>query len=1125
MKRISFRAFALLLLLGAAWQFGASAQQTAPAAQPADTASETAFFNSFRWRSIGPDRGGRSIAVTGVKGRPKEAYFGAVGGGLWKTTDAGITWAAVTDGQLQSSSVGAVAVSESNPDVVYIGMGEACIRGNIMVGDGVYKSTDAGKTWAHVGFSNSDAIAKIRIHPTNPDIVFVADFGRYGTSSDERGLFKTIDGGKSWKKVLFKDNKTGAVDVAIDRRNPSVMFAALWEAYRVEYQMSSGGPGSGFYKSTDGGETWTEITRATGLPSGLVGKISVSISGADSNRIYALIENDKGGLYVSDDAGASWKLVNEGRNIRQRAFYYTHVFADPNNRDIVYMLNTSAFRSVDGGKTVAQIGNGTHGDHHDMWIDPDDSQHVVLGNDGGGAVSYDVASNQRHWSDQDFPTAQFYHAIVTKHVPYHVCGAQQDNSTLCVDSRTNLGRGGGGGGGGRGNIVAPYEAGGGEPGYIAPDPKDPDVYYAGANNGSFLTRLNRRTGEIKEVGAYPRFFSGEASKDVVERWQWTYPIIFSPVDSRILYTSSQRVWKTTDGGETWTAISGDLSRHDPKTMVESGGPITHDMNSPEIYGTVFSLAPGKTDVNVIWAGSDDGLLHVTRDGGKTWTNVTPTDMPDLGRVSQIDASQFDAGTAYVSVKRPLLVDFAPYIFRTHDFGRTWTKIVGGIAANDFVSSVREDPVRRGLLYAGTEHAFYISLDDGDHWQKLSTGLPVTQVSDIWIEGNDVVISTMGRSFYVLDDVNPLRQYGANVTSTADAFLFKPGDAVRTANPARITYWLKKPVQNLKLEILDSKGQVVRSFDGALPGAGRGGRGRGAEGGGQQGRGVESAAGQGRGAEATTAQGRGAEATAAQGRGAEAAAGQGRGAEATAAQGRGAEGEAPSEEEEGGGRGRGGPQTTSMAAGVQRFAWDLQSQPVVSFQGMVLWGATQNGPIVLPGTYQARLTVDGKTQTQSFTVKKHPYHSATDADLQAQYDLATEIRDKVNEANNAIIQIRRIKQALADRVSKTTNADAKAIAEELQKELTAVEVDVYQVRNQSNQDPLNFPIKTNNRLASLLRVVLAGDGRPTSNTIPIFNDLKTELKGETDRLEKTLTTLLPRFNQAAQRAGLEPIPEK
>ena len=1066
---------------------GGQADTTSDGGQ-ADAAAgslEKAMVDAFKWRSIGPDRGGRSIAVSGVKGRPKEAYFGAVGGGLWKTIDGGAKWAPVTDGQITSSSVGAVAVSESRPDIVYIGMGESCIRGNIMPGDGVYKSADAGKTWTHIGFTNSDAISKIRIHPTNPDVVFVADFGRYGTASDERGLYKSTDGGKTWQRKLFRDTKTGAVDVEIDRRNPNVMYAALWEAYRIEYQMSSGGPGSGFFKSTDGGETWKEITRNPGLPAGLMGKISIAISGADSNRVYALVENDNGGLYSSDDAGATWKLANAGRNIRQRAFYYTHVFADPNNRDIVFALNTSAFRSTDAGKTFQNIGNGTHGDHHDLWIDPDDSQHVVLANDGGGAVTFNVAAGaQRSWSDQGFPTEQFYHVITTKHGPFHVCGAQQDNSTLCVPSNNGLPGRGGGGGGGR-QVEPFYQAGGGEPGYIAPDPKDVDVFFAGANNGSFLTRINRRTGEQREVGPYPRFFSGENSASVVERWQWTYPIIFSPVDPNVLYTSSQRVWRTTNAGQTWDTISGDLTRHDPKTMQDSGGPITHDMNSPEMYATVFSLGPGKTDVNVIWAGSDDGVVSVTRDGGKTWATVTPKDMPDLGRVSQIDTSPFDAGTAYIAVKKPLLEDFAPYIFRTHDFGRTWTTIVTGIPANDYTHVVREDSTRKGLLYAGTQHGFYISYDDGDRWQALKTGLPDTQVSDIWVDANDLAIATHGRGFYVLDDIGPLRQYGSAVTTAADAYLFKPADAIRSATPAKITFWLKKPAQKLTLEILDSTGQVVRTFNGAAPSAaGRGGRGAG---------GVTGA------------------------RGATGAAG-------AAADAAGAE-QPPADEEEGGGRGRGGPPTASMAAGVSRFTWDLQYAPVTPFQGMVLWGATTNGPTALPGVYQVRLTVDGRAMTQPITVKKHPFFSVSDADLREQFELASRIRDKVNEANDAIIQIRRIKLQLKDRIDKSNSADVKAIAEQFAKEMQEVEEDVYQVRNQSNQDPLNFPIKTNNRLASLLRVVQAGDGKPLGNIQPIFNELQAELKAETDRLQRVLTTYLPRFNQLAQRLGIDPITEK
>ena len=1077
----SLLACATLLAVSAGWNFGARPGLAAQSAAD-DGTLDPALVGAFKWRSVGPDRGGRSIAVSGVKGRPKDAYFGAVGGGLWKTTDGGAKWAPVTDGQIASSSVGAVAVSESNPDIVYIGMGEACIRGNIMGGDGVYKSIDAGKTWTHAGFSDSDAISKIRIHPSNPDIVFVADFGRYGKDSDERGVFKSTDGGKSWKKVLFRNGKTGAIDVEIDRKNPSVMYAALWEAYRIEYQMSSGGPGSGFFKSTDGGETWTEITRNPGLPTGMIGKIGIALTAADSNRVFALVENENGGLLVSDDAGATWKMVNAGRNIRQRAFYYTHVFADPNNKDIVYALNTSAFRSVDGGKTFQTMGNGTHGDHHDLWIDPDEAQHVVLGNDGGGAVTYNVgAGTQRSWSDQGFPTEQFYHVITTKHVPYHLCGAQQDNSTLCVPSTNGiLGRGG------QRTVEPFYPVGGNEDGYIAPDPRDTDVFFSGSNNGSFITRLNRRTGELREVNPYPRFFSGENSASVVERWQWTFPIIFSPVDPNILYTSSQHVWKTTNQGQTWEKISGDLSRHDPKTMQDSGGPITHDMNSPEIYATVFALAPGKTDVNIIWAGSDDGLVHITRDGGKNWTNVTPKDMPDLGRVSQIDASSLDAGTAYIAVKRPLLEDFSPYLFRTHDFGRTWTKIVTGIPANDYTHVVREDPTRRGLLYSGTQHGFYVSLDDGDHWQALKNGLPDTQVSDIWVEAGDVAIATHGRGFYILDDVAPLRQYGAPVTSATTAYLFKPSDATRSAYPAKITYWLKKPAQKMTLEILDGSGQVIRTFNGAAPADGRGRSG-----------------GAGRAGETS--------ATGATG--------------ATVATAAPADADPTADEEEDGGRGRGGPPTVSTAAGVQRFTWNLQHAPVTPFQGMVLWGATTNGPLALPGTYQARLTVDGQVLTQPITVKKHPLYTTTDADMKAQFELASRIRDKVNEANDAIIQIRRIKTQLKDRTDKTNSADAKAIAEQFTKELSAVEEDVYQVRNQSNQDPLNFPIKTNNRLASLLRVVGTGEGRPIGNAEPIFNDLQTELKAETDRLQRALGTYLPRFNQLAQRLGIELITEK
>jgi photosystem II stability/assembly factor-like uncharacterized protein len=823
--------------------------------------------------------------------------------------------------------------------------------------------------------------------------------------------------------------------------------------------MSSGGPGSGLFKSTDGGETWKEITRNPGLPQGLDGKMSIGISPADANRVYALVENEKGGLFVSDDAGNSWTLVNDGRNIRQRAFYYTHVFADPRDRNTVYMLNTSAFRSTDGGKTLTAIGHGTHGDHHDLWIDPDDPQHVVLGNDGGGTVSYNVASPLRSWTAQEFATGQFYHVITTKHLPYHVCGAQQDNSTMCVPSNTGAGGVGvyapeGGVYGGAEDDsnppVAPYPAGGSEDGYIAPDPKNVDVFYAGANNGAFTTRLDRRTGDQKEVGAYPRFFSGEASSAVKERWQWTFPIIFSPVDPNVLYLSSQRVWRTTDEGQTWAAISGDLTRHDPKTMQDSGGPITHDMNSPEIYGTVFALAPGRTDVNTLWAGSDDGVLNVTRDGGKTWTNVTPKDMPDFGRVSQIDSSVFDAGAAYVAVKRPLLDDHAPYIFRTHDFGKTWVKAVTGIAADDYVHAVREDPSRRGMLYAATEHGVYLTYDDGDHWQPLRLNLPDSPVTDLWVEANDLVATLHGRGFWILDDLAPLRQYDATAT-TNDVQLYKPADAIRGVGPVAIDYRLKKPAQGLTVEILDATGTIVRTYTGAAPK-------------------TEPA--------------------------------------------EPPQDDAPHK-----------PRPPSTAAGMNRFNWDLGSEPVQSFPGMVLWGASESGPMVLPGAYHVRLTVDGTVQSQPVTIRNNPLRHVSESDLQAQYALASRIRDKVNEANGAVMQIRRIKKEIADRLAHKDDADLRSIANRLTRQLSEVEADVYQVRNQSNQDPLNFPIRINNRLASLLRVAETGDGRPTGNVAAIFDDVTLELQAQTDKLQQTLTADLPRFNQMAQKLGLQAVQEK
>lgn len=1017
---------------------------------------DSALVAGYRWRNIGPDRGGRSIAVTGVKGRPLEAYFGAVGGGLWKTTDGGESWRPVTDFKIHSASVGAVAVSETDPDLVFIGMGESCIRGNIMPGDGVYRSPDGGESWEHVGFGGSDAISKIRIHPTDPDIVLVASFGKYGAPSEERGVFKSTDGGDTWRKVLYRDERTGAVDIAIDHENPDVIYAALWEAYRKEYQMSSGGPGSGIFKSTDGGESWTEITRNPGLPQeGLVGRVGISVSGGDSNRVYALVENDNGGLFRSDDAGATWTLVNDDRAIRQRAFYYTHLFADTRDPDVVYMQNTTLFRSVDGGETTESINNGTHGDFHDLWIDPEDPAHMVVGNDGGGAVTMDTG---QHWTDQDFSTAQFYHVVATNHVPYHVCGSQQDNSTLCIPFNWNASAYGFGisrrrGGGGRGEgadisagaMAYAYQAGGGEPGYIAPDPLDLDVYYSGTNNGGYIDKFNRRLGTHREVNPYPWFYSGEPSSEIRERWQWTFPILFSPIDPRTLYTSSQRLWKTTDGGKNWTPLSGDLTRHDPSTLGPSGGPITHDMNGPEVYATIFSVAPGTVDIDVIWAGSDDGLVHVTRDGGESWMDVTPPDMPEFGRVSQIEASAFDAGTAYVAVKRPLLNDQAPYIFRTRDFGRSWARIVTGIREDAYAHVVREDPTRRGLLYAGTQHGVYISYDDGARWQPLNPNLPDLPIVDLIVEGNELVISAHGRGFWVLDNIAPLRQARADLTDE-DLVLFTPPLGVRSGPGVTVSWWLARPAEDPKLEVLDEAGTVLRVFE-------------------------------------------------------------------TRASGEGGE-------EGGGGFSRGGGAALPNEAGLNHITWDLRAEGYVTFPGMIFWGARSQGPAVPPGRYALRLTVDGRSVTAPLTVERNPLITdVTDEDLQAQYSFSSMVRDKVTEANEAVIAIRRVKTQLEDRYAESDDPGLRAAGERLVAAASEVEEDIYQVRNRSGQDPLNFPIKVNNRLANLLSMAERGDGRPGNMMPEIFNILSEELRVYTTRLEEIWGTELVAVNTELERLGL------
>ena len=759
-------------------------------------AQDLSIFSSLRWRNIGPLRGGRSIAVAGSAARPLEYYFGATGGGLWRTTDGGTSWNPVSDAFFETSSVGAVAVAPSNPDVVYAGMGETELRGNIIQGDGIYKSIDGGKTWTHSGLEKTMAIARIRVDRSDPNLVYVAAFGDPYGNNPERGIFRSTDGGRNWRKILYRNEKTGAIDLAIDSHDPRVLYASLWEAFRTPYSLSSGGPGSGFFKSTDGGDHWTELTHNPGVPAGVIGKITLAVS-ADSNRLFALIEAQDGGLFRSDDGGAAWTLINNQRSLWQRAFYFHRVYADPLLPDTVYVSNYELNRSTDGGRTFKII-PAPHGDHHDFWIAPNDSNRMIDSNDGGANVSVNAG---RTWTAQTFSTAQMYHVVTTRHTPFQVCGAQQDNTTLCVPSN------------GRGESF--YPVGGGESGYVAADPLNANIFYAGSYGG-YITQYDHSTQQQRDINVWPEYPLGQSAGDLKERFQWTTPIVFSPTDPKTLYTSSQHLFKTTNQGQSWTAISPDLTRHDPSTLGPSGGPITHDQTGVETYATIFTVAPSHLDGNLIWTGSDDGLIYVTRDGGKNWSNVTPSDLGPLTRISLIEASPHERAAAYVAANRYQAADRGLYVYKTSDFGKTWTKIVDGIAPGDFARAIREDPVRRDLLYLGAEHGFYVSLDGGARWQPFRLNLPVTPVHDIAIEKNDLVIATHGRGFYILDNIGPLRQLKPEVTQST-AYLFKPADATRTAKRALIDYYLASPAADLKLEVLDASGTVIRTLQaGAAP---------------------------------------------------------------------------------------------------------------------------------------------------------------------------------------------------------------------------------------------------------------------------------------------------------------------
>ncbi|HET9838554.1 MAG TPA: glycosyl hydrolase, partial [Candidatus Angelobacter sp.] len=933
--------------------------------------------------------------------------------------------------------------ADSDHNVIYVGSGEGCIRGNNSYGNGVYKSVDGGKTWKNVGLKDSQHIGAVLVDPKNPNIAFVAALGHAYGPNEERGLFRTTDGGATWKKVLYKDAKTGAIDVVFDPRNSNTLFASLWEVYRTPWSLNSGGPGSGLYKSTDGGATWTHL-EGHGLPAGILGRIGVSVSGADSNKVYAMVEAKEGGLYRSDDGGENWIRMNEDGRLRQRAWYFSHIFADPKAADTVYVLNTGLFRSTDGGRSFNLL-PAPHGDHHGLWIDPDYPERLINGNDGGATISIDGG---RTWSTQyNQPTAQFYHVITDNRWPYYIYGAQQDNSTIAIKSYDDDG------------VIGRqdwYAVGGGESGYIAPYPPDPNIVFANAE--AFTSRFDKRTEQVVDISVWPVDYSGYGAEKLPHRFNWTSPLFISPHDPNTMYTAQESVFKSSNGGQSWTAISGDLTRNDKSKQKPSGGPITLDITSVEYYDTIFALAESPVERGMLWAGTDDGLVHVSKDDGAHWTNVTPKELPEWSMVSIVEASHHDANTAYIAVDRHKLDDLRPYIYRTRDAGKNWILIANGIPEGAYVRSVREDPKRKGFLFAGTETGVYFSIDDGGHWQPLKLNLPTVPIHDLEVHGDDLVVATHGRSFWVLDDITALRQVDA-VPGNAEMYLYKPQTALRLHLPTDIDrrgpvgdnpppgaifdyYFKTAPKDEVKLEILDAGGKVVRSLSS------------------KEKKGEEQPP------------------------------------------------EWPDQVKE--------ITTIPASAGMNRYAWNLRWEHPVKIPGAFYSGIGPQGPLVQPGKYTVKLTAGGQSQTQPLEIVLDPRMKNVKAeDLQKQFELAVQVNDANNDLHKAVNQVRTMRaelKALQQRFD--DDPKMKPLIERaaaLDKKMAPVEEQLIQVNMKGSEANLAFPNMLNEQFDTFSALVQAGDSAPTQQQYEAFKGLRGQLDQQLAAWKQIMATDVPAFN--------------
>ncbi len=999
------------------------------------------LYSSLDYRLIGPFRGGRSATVTGVPGEPNLFYFGATGGGVWRTTDGGRSWENISDGYF-GGSIGAVSVAQSDRNVIYVGGGEKTVRGNVSSGYGIWKTEDAGKTWKSLGLDKSRHVSRIRIHPTDHNIVYAAVMGNLYKPTTERGVYKSTDGGQSWKKVLYANDMAGAVDLIVDPNNPRILYASTWRVQRTPYSLSSGGEGSALWKSTDSGETWTEISKNEGFPSDTLGIIGVTVSPKNSNRVWSIVENkDKGGLYRSEDGGKTWALVNSDRSLRQRAWYYTRVYADTNNEDVVYVLNVNYHKSTDGGKTF-ESSNAPHGDHHDLWIAPEDSNRMIIADDGGAQISYDGGETWSTYHNQ--PTAQFYRVTTDNAFPYRIYVAQQDNSTLRVNYRSD-----------DGSISEDdwESTAGGESAHIAVDPTNNDIVYGGSYGG-FLTRVNHANKTARAVNVWPDNPMGYGAEGMKYRFQWNFPIMFSKHDPKKLYTFSNHVHMSTNEGQSWELLSDDLTRNDPDKLVSSGGPITQDNTSVEYYCTIFAANESPLTEGLIWVGSDDGLIHVTKNGGQTWENVTPPNMPEWNMINSIEPSAFDEGTCYVAATRYKLGDFTPYLYKTTDYGKTWTKITNGIENEHFTRVVREDPKRKGLLYAGTETGMYISFNDGQNWEKFQLNLPIVPVTDLTIKDDNLIVATQGRSIWVIDDLTVLHQLD-NTKKSASSILYKPRDSYRTkgrkarrpsktegenlANGVITHFYLKdfSEKDSVSLTYTKMNGDTLATYS-------------------------------------------------------------------TFSKERGKKLEAKK--------------------GGNTFVWNTRGKGAERLKGMILWWANLSGPKAVPGTYKVSLNVNGNDQTEEFTILPDPRAEVSVADMQKQYDFITEVNQTVDRAHQSIKKIRAINEKLDEFIKKYKDDEAtNALVEKAKKmkeEFGAIEKELYQTKNRSNQDPLNFPIKLTNKLAHLNSLVSIDDFPPTNQDIAVKNELSAQITKQLKAFDKLVDQEIGAFNNEFNQLKLD-----